>query len=56
MRPPPGPPLLAGNGAGAALPPAVFLASDSISWNNGWVQGAMESGLRAAYQCHLALQ
>ena len=28
----------------------MFFAGDGISFANGWIQGALESGLRAAYQ------
>ena len=28
----------------------VYLAGEAISWTNGWIQGALESGLRTAYQ------
>ncbi|XP_046333388.2 putative L-amino-acid oxidase YobN isoform X1 [Haliotis rufescens] len=28
----------------------IYLAGEAISWSNGWIQGAMQSGLRAAYQ------
>lgn len=28
----------------------VYLAGDSLSFANGWIQGALESGLRAAWQ------
>ncbi|XP_064621626.1 putative L-amino-acid oxidase YobN [Lineus longissimus] len=28
----------------------VYLAGEAISWSNGWIQGALESGHRAAYQ------
>lgn len=28
----------------------IYLAGEAISWSNGWIQGAMQSGLTAAYQ------
>ena len=28
----------------------IYLAGEALSWSNGWIQGAMFSGLRAAYQ------
>ena len=28
----------------------IFLAGEAISWANGWIQGAIGSGLRACYQ------
>ena len=28
----------------------VYFAGEAISFANGWIQGALESGLRAAYQ------
>ncbi|XP_064614339.1 putative L-amino-acid oxidase YobN isoform X1 [Liolophura sinensis] len=30
--------------------PPIFLAGEALSWTNGWIQGAIESGLRAAFQ------
>ena len=38
-----------GNSAANALPPLYF-AGEAISYCNGWIQGALESGLRSAYQ------
>ena len=31
----------------------VFFAGEAISWTTGWIQGALESGLRAAYQFYI---
>ena len=31
-------------------PPPLYFAGEAISYTNGWIQGALESGLRAAYQ------
>lgn len=28
----------------------IYFAGEAISWANGWIQGAIESGLRASYQ------
>ncbi|XP_048243567.1 putative L-amino-acid oxidase YobN isoform X2 [Haliotis rufescens] len=28
----------------------IYLAGEALSWSNGWIQGALESGLRAAYE------
>ena len=30
--------------------PQIYFAGEAISFTNGWIQGALESGLRAAYQ------
>ena len=30
--------------------PPLYFAGEAISYTNGWIQGALESGLRAAYQ------
>ena len=30
--------------------PQIYFAGEAISYCNGWIQGALESGLRAAYQ------
>ena len=30
--------------------PQIFFAGEAVSFTNGWIQGALESGLRAAYQ------
>ena len=38
-----------GNSAANALPPLYF-AGEAISYCNAWIQGALESGLRSAYQ------
>ena len=31
-------------------PPPLYFAGEAISYTHGWIQGALESGLRAAYQ------
>ena len=31
----------------------IFFAGEAISWTTGWIQGALESGLRAAYQFYI---
>ena len=33
-------------------PPPLYFAGEAISYTTGWIQGALESGLRAAYQFH----
>ena len=33
--------------------PKIFFAGEAISFTNGWIQGALESGLRAAYQFYV---
>lgn len=33
-------------------PPPLYFAGEAISYTHGWIQGALESGLRAAYQFH----
>ena len=31
----------------------IFFAGDTLSWTTNWIQGALESGLRAAYQFYI---
>ena len=31
----------------------IYIAGEGISFSNGWIQGALESGLRAAYQLYV---
>ena len=31
----------------------IFFAGDTLSWTTNWMQGALESGLRAAYQFYI---
>ena len=31
----------------------IYFAGEAISWTTGWIQGALESGIRAAYQFYI---
>lgn len=31
----------------------IYFAGEGISWTTGWIQGALESGIRAAYQFYI---